>query len=280
MEHLHPFERDRLLKLSEPYLSWDYMEGPPPCDVQDFQTPRLRQCPFNPDKIFFSSRIDSGLDGCVWKVGFGSTRHFALKVFWDNSPSEDFFYHAPQRECQNAAILQMMQASLQEGSVTLLDRPTTKDEAQFNYYAFCTQAREQQLPGKPSLENLRVLSAMPRMVRCYGWLQFDGGRFTSLPLSLRPLSPNIEGLRRQMWSGEEYIALVYEWIEDRENTPAAVEDVARFLWRAGFCLSHSPLARNWKNGMLVDHSDLIHVGGLGWKDHFYGRTSAEDILLE
>ncbi|PHH69132.1 hypothetical protein CDD82_7978 [Ophiocordyceps australis] len=279
MDQLYPFEKERLLKLSDPYLSWDYMQGPPPCNVQDFETPRLRQCPFNPGQMSFSRRIDSGFDGCVWKVCFGSRRHFALKVFWENSPSEDFFYHAPQRECQNAAVLQMMEASLQQGAIALLNRPTTNHDARFNYYAFCNQSREQKLPNRAVLDNPMVISSMPRMVRCYGWLQFDGSRFTSLPFPLQPLSPNIEGVRRQILRDEEYIALVYEWIEDGENTPAAVEDVARFLWRAGFCLSHSPLARNWKSGMLVDHSDLIHVGGLGWKEHFYGRTSAEDVLL-
>lgn len=44
-----------------------------------------------------------------------------------------------------------------------------------------------------------------------------------------------------------------------------VSSVADFLWLAGFDFCIQPLARNWKNGVLVDHSDIIGPYSSGWQ---------------
>ena len=44
-----------------------------------------------------------------------------------------------------------------------------------------------------------------------------------------------------------------------------VSAVADFLWLAGFEFCGQPLARNWKNGVLVDHSDIIGPCSSGWQ---------------
>lgn len=65
-----------------PFRDDETMSGPPSCSAADFETPRLRRCPFDPATINWksSSRIDGGLDGYIWKVWFGADGPYALKV--------------------------------------------------------------------------------------------------------------------------------------------------------------------------------------------------------
>ncbi|RYP63239.1 hypothetical protein DL771_009364 [Monosporascus sp. 5C6A] len=78
--------------------------------------PRLRRCPFNLDSMVWEARVDGGVDGYVWKVRFGAQGPFVLKVFWDAEAVDIPTYYAPQRECQNAALLQMMQTAVEQAA--------------------------------------------------------------------------------------------------------------------------------------------------------------------
>lgn len=85
---------------------------------------------------------------------------------------------------------------------------------------------------------------------------------------------------RAFLPGKTYTALVYEYVEEGANDPAVVRGVAGFLWLAGFSFASSPLARNWKSGMLVDLSDIVQPRGYGWCELYYGLTEIKEILRE
>ncbi|KAI0425805.1 Six-hairpin glycosidase-like protein [Xylaria sp. FL1042] len=106
------------------------------------------------------------------KVEFGNKSTFVLKV--DTQPPQTRnSYFAPQRECQNAAILQIVKAVLKERPVPLrYEHPETQAEAIANMLAFSVpqeEAEQQQAVGSPCA----VLSYSPPIRRCYSWLNFD-----------------------------------------------------------------------------------------------------------
>lgn len=77
-----PIDRVRAAAAAVPYLDDKLLDGAPSCSAADFKTPRLRKCPFDLTTIDwnFSSRIDGGLDGYLWKVWFGEDGPYVLKV--------------------------------------------------------------------------------------------------------------------------------------------------------------------------------------------------------
>ncbi|KAK1764171.1 hypothetical protein QBC33DRAFT_548270 [Phialemonium atrogriseum] len=229
------------------------MIGPPGCTGRDLQTLRHRRFALDPATLVFKERIDGGLDGYVWKVYFGDAGPFALKVFWDAAPPEFYHYYAPQQECHNAAVLQKMAAAVASGPVLIYNAPETKEDALSNFYPYSDESRlaQKSVENLETMDGTRLISSILRMVQCHGWLRLSGSVFPTLPLSLRPPSMKVGKIQRSMSSRKEYIALVYELVEDGENLPAAVEEVADFLWCAGFSHTLSPAARNWKIGVLV-----------------------------
>lgn len=188
-----------------------------------------------------------------------------------------------QRECQNAAVLQMIDAALAQAAaeskpIRVHGNPRTKSEALDNLYAFSDESRLAQ--SRPESSETVSLLSMPRVRKCFGWLRLGGDIFRQLPLELRAPSYKISKIQRSMPSDKEYLALIYEYIEEGENHEAVVEDVDRFFWLAGFSHTPSPAARNWKSGVLIDLADIIHVGGYGWKKELYKPWTADCILVE
>ncbi|KAI8715365.1 hypothetical protein NCS52_01043900 [Fusarium sp. LHS14.1] len=237
-----------------PFLDDKPMNGPPSCTEQNFKLPRLRQCTFNFDTIVWEHKLGGGLDGYVWKVWFGEIGPFALKVFWDTKPPEFHHYYAAQRECQNSAVLQMIEASIAKAAtesrpIRVLASPKTKQEARYNLFWFSDEARLASFPD--DLEAAEITS-MPRFRKCYGWVKFGG----------------------------EYTAIVYEYIEEGENDGVVVEEVDRFCWRTGFSHNMSPATRNWKSGVLVDLAGIIYARGYGWHEATYKPWTADMILAD
>ncbi|PFH60746.1 hypothetical protein XA68_10454 [Ophiocordyceps unilateralis] len=107
--------RDWVLAMKRPFLSDEPNVGPPPHSLDDLKCPRLRKSPLQPDAFEWRRRLGGGLDGYTWKIRIDG-EPFALKVFYDTEPPEIVHYHAIQRECQNAAVLQVMEAVLADSS--------------------------------------------------------------------------------------------------------------------------------------------------------------------
>ncbi|KAL7794233.1 hypothetical protein V8C37DRAFT_376955, partial [Trichoderma ceciliae] len=177
----------------------------------------------------------------------------------------------------------MMEASVAqttpESPVLVNASPATREDALANHHAFSQEGR---LRLKRKLEEApittKAISEVPRLRQCYGWLNFSGQTLRRAPWSMWPPSFRIDKIDRRMPLGQDYIAIVYEYVEDGENNPAAVEQVLEFLWLTGFSLTNSPLARNWESGVLIDLCDIISPRGYGWERINYGIRNVEDVL--
>ncbi|KAK5661241.1 hypothetical protein OQA88_11134 [Cercophora sp. LCS_1] len=267
------------------------MVGPPRTTAADFKMPRLRRCLFDLDGMVWEARMDGGMDGYVWKVRFGAQGPYVLKVFWDAKPVDFPTYYAPQRECQNAALLQMMQTAVEQAAaasrpIFVNAKPTTWDDAIANLAVFSDEARLEQPSaadrGSEPPPGLRKISTMPRMKSCYGWLTIPGKVFQELRLSLRPPPVQVDRIKRYLAPDQEYIAIVYEYVEEGENHPDTMQKAMDFFWLAGFSRTFSPLSGNWKSGVLVDLSDIVPPYGYGWEAKLYenGPGSAHILLKQ
>ncbi|KAB5532782.1 hypothetical protein GE09DRAFT_376967 [Coniochaeta sp. 2T2.1] len=174
-----------------------------------------------------------------------------------------------------------------EGSKTpvlVLADPSTLEDAKANFFGFAEEVRRTRMREHFGTHrpNLVEVVEMPRFAKCYGWLHFNRREvFPRMPRRVLPHSIRVaKHLRSLPPERDTFIAIVYEYIEEGENNVEAVEKVAKFLWLAGFSFSQQPLARNWKSGVLIDHSDIVGPGFYGWQKHFYSRLSAKSILAE
>ncbi|KAL7785174.1 hypothetical protein V8C37DRAFT_394597 [Trichoderma ceciliae] len=276
--------RQRHLKLARmAFLDGELMNGTPQFTYKNFRTPQLRRCSFDPDTVIFEARLGGGADGYVWKVWFGERGPFALKMFWDQTPPQAIgTYYALQRECQNSAVIQMMRESISSYPVQLLQNPEGKEEAEQNFFAFCQensdQRRESGITENEIPADHKLISSAPRVVECYGWLKLQSYIWDKLPRHLQAPHLKIDKTERYMEKNQDYISLVYEYIEEGENTPSKVEEVDDFLYHAGFAYTLAPLAKNWVNSVLVDQSDIVFYGGYGWRANGYRKRSAGQIL--
>lgn len=67
--------------------------------------------------------------------------------FWDDEPPEFAHYYAPQRECQNAALLQMMETAVEQANaasrpIQVIADPIYLEDALDNQAAFSEEARQ------------------------------------------------------------------------------------------------------------------------------------------
>ncbi|RWA03008.1 hypothetical protein EKO27_g12097 [Xylaria grammica] len=235
--------------------------------------------------------MECGVDGHLWKVWFKGSGPYVLKVFWDTS-SAATRYFAAKRECQNAALLQMMHAAVEDsmaGSAALPiyvhPRPKTRDEARGNTLAFSDEGRRGELAGQAAAAaadggtTTMQITSVPRLRKCYGWTKVHGHTlWHTWPAPMRPRALRLPKFTRSFSDSQEYLAIVYEYVEEGENEPAAVETAADFFWRAGFGYTLSSAERNWKSGVLVDLSDIVHASSRGWNEKGYGTRSAARIL--
>ncbi|KAK8924323.1 hypothetical protein VCV18_004742 [Metarhizium anisopliae] len=292
---------EKALKMtSKPFLDDNIMdhESPPSCAKSDIKRPRLRKFPFDLDSISFVGGIypyrgrnvctgqglDGGLDGYNWKIrvqNAGPTH--VLKLLWDTEPWYPHYF-APQRECQNVALLQAMEAAVADaarpdnanGPILVNPEPKTWDEAYKNMLAFSNEARRQRI-GVQSHDLLSITS-MPRMRKCYGWMQFTGEELIRrLPRRLFPPYVEVDKVVRSIDDEKLYTAVVYEFIEEAANEVDVVKSVMEFLWHAGFSYLW-PKADNWKAGVLVDLSDIVNPRSYGWNRQGCGETDPSFVL--
>ncbi|KAK3328196.1 hypothetical protein B0T19DRAFT_184613 [Cercophora scortea] len=259
------------------------MIGHPACTWENFKRPLLRRFPFTPADISWESRLGGGVDGCVWKVKCSDQGPFAVKVFWESEPPPATRYWAFQRECQNATILQMIAAAVEQATesspVYIHAEPTNRRDAIENLYAFFEEGRREQ--RLKAVSGSLPLHSTPPLRKCFGWLQISGQFLRDLKVDgMAPpiLKLNLE-VRREIRPDQEYFAIVYEYLPEGENNLAAVQSQLDFLWRAGFCFGLSPREENWKDGVLVDLSEIASPGQLGWTS-YYGRIEAEKHLKD
>ncbi|OIW29682.1 hypothetical protein CONLIGDRAFT_654182 [Coniochaeta ligniaria NRRL 30616] len=275
-------EEQRLKQPAQVFQDDTVLLGPPSLTAEDFKTPRLRRCKFDLATISWEARLGGGLDGYVWKVKFGEEGPFTLKLYWDAKPPADHPYYAPRRECQNAALLQMMEAAVEqaagESPITVDLDAKTKADVLANVLAFSNEGRREQ--QRQCAQRPKPISSIPRMKKCYGWLTVDSNLFRSVSWELRPPVVYSGRVKRSMSYDQEYIAIVSEFIEEGENDPEVVQKVLEFFWEVGFAHTLSPAARNWKSGVLTDLGDIIQPGDYDWKEQRHRPVKAHSVLRE
>lgn len=178
-------------------------------------------------------------------------------------------------------------------------KPKSKPEALANLYAFSNEARQENIgvQSRDLLPSDSIMTRIPRMRKCYGWLQFTGRELRDRwSQSLRPHSdrslgrlvsdkfepPHIEvdKIVRSLDDAKLYTAVVYEFIEEAENDDDAVKLALDYFWLLGFSHSDSPKAANWKHNVLVDGSDIVSPGSYGWKITAYGERLPKSVLIK
>jgi hypothetical protein len=173
----------------------------------------------------------------------------------------------------------MIEAALEEGPVPLrFEYPETQAQALLNMLAFSVpQENSQQrlAVGSSSV----VLSHFPPIRRCYGWLDFDGDLIKRMPFPIKPQPRKRDKPPRSMSPGNTYHAIVYEYISDDDNHPQSIKAFLRFYYLIGFSFTCSPRIDNWKDGRLIDGSDVVYPGGIGWNVQYYGSPLVEAALL-
>jgi hypothetical protein len=150
-----------------------------------------------------------------------------------------------------------------------------------NLYAFSDEGRRRQpLRNTPGAIQY---SATPRLRKCYGWTMLSGEQLCALPPGTRPPEKRLDGLTRKIVRGEEYHAIVYEYVPDSSHDPVIfdiVQDQLDLFWLSGFCMV--PLrAENWKgSGILVDMADLICPWHAAWFPGLYRQRHAGEIIVQ
>jgi hypothetical protein len=199
---------------------------------------------------------------------------------WDDKAPEPPHYFAAQRECQNAALFQMMEAAVSDpskGPILVDPNPATQEAATANLFAFSDEARQQ--AAMFDNPDLVPITEVPRMRQSYGWMQFTGRELLSrVPSRLLPPYIEVNRVRRSIQRDANYTAIVYEFVEEGENDPDVVQPMLDFFWRAGFSHIMTPKASNWKSGVLVDFSDVVQPNGYGWSTRFFGYRTVRQIL--
>lgn len=213
--------------------------------------------------------------------------------FWENEPSSTpTNYWAFQRECQNAALLEMIATAIERATTTgstesspiyINPEPTSREDAIANLFAFSEDGGPKGwrlgvgATAAANSDSLLLVSSMPRQRKCFGWLKIRGDFLQNQKGMAPPTLLAEDNIQRQIQPDQEYFAIVYEYIPEADNDPVAVQSQLDFYWRTGFSFTPVANANNWKNSVLVDLSELVCPWSLGWTG-CYGKTKAERQL--
>ncbi|KAI1464902.1 uncharacterized protein F4812DRAFT_440881 [Daldinia caldariorum] len=269
--------------LLDPFLSEQLMSEPLTCYAADFEIPQLRRCVFDLTSIDWSrSRgIAAGYDGYTWKIRIrGHNRPYALKL---NRTQVLVNTMPPNESAKTMRYCNLMQAAVEDVEsppIMINPNPKSKSDALRNTYMFSQEGRQAGLPNA-NFEPM-VITRIPRMRRCYGWVKINYSTLRTWPQKAQPHPWIDERLVRYVSPGKDHIAIIYEYIQETENgnDPKVVKEVTDFLWRAGFGYSVASLARNWKNGVLIDLSDIVHACGYQWHERWYGPREVDKVLRD
>jgi hypothetical protein len=178
------------------------------------------------------------------------------------------------------------QAAASSRPIMVIANPSTWEDALCNQIAFSDEARLAQ-PSPDQLapdSDLRPITSMPRLRKCYGWLTLKSEVFSGLSLKLAPPVLQVDKVTRFLHpgKGKEYMAIVYEYVEEGENDPDTIQQAFDFFWLAGFCTTLSQLPKNWVSGVLVDLCEIVPPRGYGWKWQLYrdGPYSAQAVVQQ
>lgn len=177
-------------------------------------------------------------------------------------------YHwAFERECINAALLEMISTSIKrsrssEHQVYLHPMPTTRSHAMQNLKAFSDEGS--MLRSGPPPEDSQPFIEDVAINGCLGWVEYD---MEDIIEAIKPFRPSI---RCELPTTESVFAIAYPFVPKETLEKETMISQANFFHLVGFNI-HEIKAPNWRGkGKLVDFSDLISPFEYNhWNDHFY-----------
>lgn len=158
--------------------------------------------------------------------------------------------------------------------------PTPQDRARAmgNMAAFSDEVRARRV-GREISHGRILVTEMPRMRQCYGWMQFTGKELHKrLGRRFCEAYAKVEKIERYLEDEKDYTAIVYEYIEDGPTDPKVAQPVIDFLWLVGFSLDDVNRSQNWESGVLLDQSAIVWPRGYGWKPFLWGHLGANRIF--
>ncbi|KAM4066058.1 kinetochore sim4 complex subunit FTA2 domain-containing protein [Hirsutella rhossiliensis] len=249
---------------SFPFISERDKVGDPPMSAMNFENPRLRRFP-HPKSLRLTKRLGSGQDGFVFKARGYHNETLAVKIFKPRTPE---WYWAFERECVNAALLDMINASLRRAAADgrkklVIPDPKSREEAFKNLFSFSDEANT----GELCEARLVPISADVQITACLGWIEFQG----------RAINKQLKRARicdqEAMIDEQSYYAIVYEFVPQDELDIDTIVAQHDFFHIIGFHVV--PFREsNWQScGRLVDFSDLVspHAGPPEWNSDYYAR---------
>ncbi|KAL3954498.1 hypothetical protein ACCO45_010061 [Purpureocillium lilacinum] len=236
------------------------LEDKPCCSKAAFERPRLRKCPHDLSTVDWEKAVPlgGGLDGYVWKVYFGTNGPFALKVCSKRLPPD---------------------------SIIIKSSPSSNHDARANLLAFSDEQRQIRQSQQTTLNDRdMIISTVPPMTQCYGWLKVDGQAFRKMPHSVRPPTTKVDKLIRGFSTDKSYFGIVYEYVAGAQNDQDLVEEVDLFFYRAGFGYTLSPDRRNWVRMVVAslrtearNTNSGVRIHTVDWRFDLSVPSSARDF---
>ncbi|KAK3941527.1 hypothetical protein QBC46DRAFT_227893, partial [Diplogelasinospora grovesii] len=172
---------------------------------------------------------------CVAKVRFdgGGESCYALKV----------------REARTVAVLEKVQAGLHAAgssspapAVHIPAERTTRLDCLRCLYAFSAEGRRDRpfddyLPPEQQQQRVSSSGSFTRIRKCFGWTRVQGADFVAMNMVIKIDSRAAmkgEGSASYIRAGQDYFALVYEYIPSAELEVVAVQRQLDFFHHIGF----------------------------------------------
>lgn len=199
-----------------------------------------------------------------------------LIQFWDSEAPDTSSYWAIQRECHNAATLEMIRDAIDSqdpcNPIRLIKEREGVGKARWNLRCFSTEGPQYQHLLKGGVE--MSPENVPRLRKCYGWLKLGGdvlNAWGALPIK-------VGKTHREFLAGHEYFAILYEYIEEGEVDKGQMQTALDFYYRAGFQYATAPLWSNWKSGVLIDNCDIITPYTYGYNSRSQKPLTVDQLL--
>lgn len=171
------------------------------------------------------------------------------------------------------------QAAVTSTPIWLYADPEYSEDAHCNSMAFAPKFRQFQQDKLANTPEFLPIMSMPRVAECYGRLVCANKLIETIPENKSPCAVEFEHYCfREMSDAEEHKAILYEYIGKGENNPAVVADLNRFFWLAGFGHLSGACTQNYRSGVLVDHSDLVHTRNSEWQGEFWFQPQGGQLL--
>ncbi|CAI6070398.1 unnamed protein product [Clonostachys chloroleuca] len=262
-EPLLPFVSEKL-KVGSPNRSWD-----------DFEHPKLRQCPISVDDIDLGAVTHPGYDAATFTFNTDSLESDYIR---ESGDLESLLgYRRMKQEFLNCALIDMINdafttAASKSEQIVLNPDPSTGIEALANLQALSTTELGD-TPPRPDTEHLKPHTFKEPFRDCLGWIKLEG---TALNwLYHKNWMKNDEYVAhpqlKYVWEplpfldiGKSYYAIIYDYESNRQRVfgepkPEDILDKIKNYHAFGFILEYYAPAQ-WRERLLQTRNIVPPLG--------------------